>query len=548
MHRSTYDYIVVGAGSAGAVLAARLSEDGRFRVLLLEAGPRGRSPWVHLPIGYGRTMFHPVLNWRFSTEPEPELAGRRVYWPRGRCLGGSSAINGLIYIRGQPADYDHWAALGNSGWGWREVLPFFLRAESNDRGADAWHGASGPLAVSDIGEAHPLMDAVIAAAGRLGVPHNPDFNGAVQEGVGYFQLTTRNGLRCSTATAYLRPARRRPNLRVEVDALAVRVLFDGRRAAGVEYRTGLRSHRALAAREVVLAAGAVKSPQLLELSGVGDASRLRQLGIPLVHHLPGVGENLQDHLQLRVLYRVSVPFTTNDALRTWRGRARIGLEWLLHRRGPLAVGINQGGLFTRVLPESTTPDVQFHFATLSADLAGARPHPWSGCTFSVCQLRPESRGSIHIRDADPWTAPLIRANYLSHETDRRAAVAALRFTRRLAAAAPLSPFLAAEYRPGTAAASDEDLLQFARTHGATIFHPVGTCRMGSDALAVVDHRLRVHGVAGLRVVVASVMPTLVSGNTHAPTVMIAEKAAAMILEDARGLAGRHADSCAATEI
>jgi choline dehydrogenase len=525
-----YDYIIVGAGSAGCVLANRLSASGRHSVLLLEAGPRDRSPWIHLPIGYGKTMFHGTLNWGFHTEPEAGLHQRSIYWPRGRCLGGSSSINGLIYARGQAADYEHWAALGNTGWGWAEVLPHFLAAESNVRGAGQYHGADGPLAVSDIAEKHELMEAIIAGAASIGVPRNEDFNGTEQEGVGYFQLTTRKGLRCSAATAYLKPARRRPNLHIETDAQATRVLFEGVRASAIEYRQDGRGKTVHAAREVILAAGAVQSPQLLELSGVGDSARIAALGIQPLHHLPGVGENLQDHLQLRMMFKVAKPITTNDDLRTLGGHLRIGLKWLLQRRGPLAIGINQGGLFTRVLPESRTPDIQFHFGTISAELAGAKPHPWSGCTFSVCQLRPESRGAVHAVSPDPFTAPAIQPRYLSADTDCRAAVAALRFSRRLAAAEPLRSYLTEEYRPGPAAGSDEDLLDFARAYGATIFHPAGTCRMGQDPLAVVDQHLRVRGLAGLRVVDASIMPTLVSGNTHAPTVMIAEKAAAMILE------------------
>ncbi|WP_153114747.1 GMC family oxidoreductase [Rhodocyclus tenuis] len=531
---STHDYIIIGAGSAGATLGARLSENGRYSVLLLEAGPADRSPWIHLPIGYGKTMFHPVLNWRLYSEPEVEMAGRRIYWPRGRCLGGSSSINGLIYIRGQAEDYERWAALGNAGWGWRDVLPYFMRSEDNARGSSDYHGAGGPLAVSDIGASHELMEAIIAGAQSLGVARNDDFNGAQQEGVGYFQLTTRRGIRCSSATAYLRPARARHNLRIETDAQATRLLFSGSRASGVEYRQHGKLRGATAAREVILAAGAVHSPQLLELSGIGDASRLAALGIPLLRHLPGVGENLQDHLQLRLIYKVAKPITTNDDLRNLVGKARIGLQWLFKRSGPLAIGINQGGLFTRVLAESATPDIQFHFGTISAEMAGADPHPWSGCTFSVCQLRPESRGSIHVHSRDPALAPQIRPNYLAAETDRRIAVAALRYARRLAATVALAPYLSAEYRPGPEVASDEQLLQFARDYGATIFHPVGTCAMGNGEQAVVDQRLRVRGVSGLRVADASIMPTLVSGNTNAPAIMIAEKAAAMILEDAAG--------------
>jgi choline dehydrogenase len=527
-----YDYVIVGAGSAGCVLAQRLSENGRHTVLLLEAGPKDSSPWIHIPIGYGKTMFHPVYNWRFYTEPEPGMNQRCVYWPRGRGLGGSSSINGLIFVRGQPEDYDHWAALGNRGWAWREVLPYFRKSEHNTRGANEFHGVEGPMWCSDIGEKHELMEAIIRAGNELGVPRNDDFNGAAQEGVGYYQLFTRNGWRCSSATAYLRPAQKRGNLRVETGAQATVIRFEGTRARAVKYLQQGTTREARAAREIILAAGALQSPQLLQLSGVGRASMLEEIGIPVIKDLPGVGENLQDHLQLRLMYKVRKAITTNDQLRSLGGRLHIGLKWLLLRQGPLAIGINQGGLFTRVLPESKTPDIQFHFATLSAEMAGGKPHDWPGCTFSVCQLRPESRGTVMIKSRDPLEPPAMRPNYLSSETDRRCAVAAMKFARRLAAAPALTEYMAEEYRPGTAAASDGELLEFARNHGATIFHPSGTCRMGGDPLAVVDERLRVHGVAGLRVVDCSIMPALISGNTHAPVVMIAEKAADMIREDA----------------
>jgi choline dehydrogenase len=528
---SLYDYVIVGAGSAGCVLANRLSASGRHRVLLLEAGPPDRSIWIHIPIGYGKTMFHPVYNWGFSTEPDPGMNGRRIYWPRGRGLGGSSSINGLIFIRGQPQDYDRWAALGNPGWAWRDVLPYFIRSEHNTRGASAYHGADGPLWCSDIEDKHELMEAIIRAAGEIGVPRNDDFNGPSQEGVGYYQLFTRNGWRCSTAVAYLRPARKRANLRIETDAHATAVLFEGARATGVRYRQRGVERVAAAAREVILAAGALQSPQLLQLSGVGRAEELVRLGIPVVRDLPGVGENLQDHLQLRLIYRVAKPITTNDELRSAFGKLRIGLKWLLQRKGPLAIGINQGGLFTRVLPESETPDIQFHFATLSADMAGGEPHPWSGCTFSVCQLRPESRGRVIVRSRDPFQPPAMIPNYLSTETDCRCAVEGIKFARRLAAAPALREYLIEEYRPGPAAARDEQLLEFARDYGATIFHPSGTCKMGEDRMAVVDARLRVRGVAGLRVADCSIMPTLVSGNTNAAAVMIGEKASDLVLED-----------------
>jgi choline dehydrogenase len=530
-----YDYIIVGAGSAGCVLANRLSADGRHSVLLLEAGPRNRNPWIHIPIGYAKTMFHPTLNWRFYTEPEPQMNGRNVYWPRGRTLGGSSSINGLIYIRGQHDDYDHWAALGNSGWSFTDVLPYFRKLEHNVRGASEYHGADGPLWASDIERKHPLVEALIAAANELDIPRNDDFNGTAQEGAGYYQLTTRHGLRCSTATAYLRPAERRANLDVQTDAHATRIAFDGTRASGVSYRRDKRDVVAVARREIILCAGALQSPQLLQLSGVGAPELLQRFGIGVVHPLPGVGLNLQDHLQARVIFRCTQPVTTNDALRTWRGKLGIGLDFILHRRGPMAVGINQGGLFARALATSIRPDVQFHFATLSSDMAGSSVHEFSGFTMSVCQLRPDSRGHVRIASTDPLAPPLMQANYLSTDHDRATLVAGIRLARRLATTRALSPFVAAEYRPGPAATTDDDLLEFAKNTGGTIFHPSGTTKMGpaSDPNAVVDAELRVHGTTRLRVVDCGIMPTLTSGNTNAPVVMIAEKAADMILRDAR---------------
>ena len=528
-----FDYVIVGGGTAGCVLANRLSANGTNRVLLLEAGPEDRYPWIHIPIGYGKTMFHPVYNWGFSTDPDPGMDNRRIYWPRGRCLGGSSSINGLIYVRGQPEDYDRWAAAGNRGWGWRDVLPWFVRSEGNQRGASPTHGADGPLKCSDIGARHELMEAIIAGAGELGVPRTDDFNGGVQEGVGYYQLFTDRGWRCSTAVAYLKPARGRANLVVATNAQAARVILDGGRATGVEYRRGGSMHTVHARCEVILAAGALQSPQLLLLSGIGPGAALAAQGIAVARDLPGVGENLQDHLQLRLLYRCSKPITTNDDLASWWRTVKIGLQWLATRSGPLAIGINQGGLFTRVMEDSATPDIQFHFATLSADMAGAKPHPFPGFTMSVCQLRPTSRGHVRLASTDPFAAPSMQPHYLSTEEDRACAVAALRFARRLAATRALSPYIVEEIRPGAAAQGDDELLAFARAYGATIFHPSGTCKMGRDPMAVVDDRLRVHGVDALRVVDCSIMPTLVSGNTNAPVVMIAEKASDMILEDAR---------------
>lgn len=535
----TYDYIVVGAGSAGCVLAARLSEDPRNQVLLLEAGPTDRSPWIHLPIGYGKTMWSPVYNWKFETDPEPNMNGRRIYWPRGKTLGGSSSINGLIYIRGQAEDYDHWAALGNEGWAFRDVLPYFIKSEGNVRGDSEFHGGRGPLQVSDIGAKHELIEAFIAGAEENGVPRTDDFNGASQEGAGYYQLTTRNGLRCSTAKGYLAGARRRPNLHIETNAQATGLALRGKRVVGVHYRQHGQASQAMAGCEVILCAGAIQSPQLLQLSGIGPRQLLEDLGVPVAHDLPGVGENLQDHLQIRLGFECSKPITTNDQLNSLLGQARLGLEWLLHRSGPLAVGINQGGCFMHALrdadgrPIAKTPDIQFHVATLSADMAGGKVHPYSGFTMSVCQLRPESRGHVRIRSRDPLQPPGMQPRYLDTQLDRDTNVAAVRAARAIAASSAMAPYVKREVKPGREAQSYDELLEFCRNNGATIFHPSGTCRMGRDAMAVVDARLRVHGVKGIRVVDCSVMPTLVSGNTNAPVVMMAEKAADMIREDAR---------------
>lgn len=527
------EYIVIGAGSAGCVLANRLSADGRNKVLLLEAGPKDNYLWIHIPIGYGKTMFHKAYNWGFYTDPEANMKDRRIYWPRGRGLGGSSSINGLIFIRGQREDYDHWAQLGNAGWDWNSVLPYFIKSEHNSRGASETHGGDGPLWSSDIVEKSELMEAIIRGAGELGVPRTNDFNGGDQEGVGYFQLFTHNGWRISSAVAYLKPAKGRSNLRIETDAQATGLIMQGKRAVGVRYVQNGVVKEARASREVILSAGALQSPQLLQLSGIGPASLLQHHGIDVVHDLPGVGQNLQDHLQFRLMFRVSKPITTNDDLRSLAGQARIGLKWLMKGTGPLGIGINQGGLFTRILPGSQTPDIQFHFSTLSADMAGGKPHDWPGCTFSVCQLRPESRGSVEIRSTDPLEPPSMRPNYLAAETDRICAVESIKYARKIASTPALSSYIAGEYKPGAGVQSDDEILDFARENGATIFHPSGTCKMGSDPMAVTDARLRVHGIGGLRVVDCSIMPTLVSGNTHAPAVMIAEKAADMILTDSK---------------
>ena len=526
-----HDYIVVGAGSAGCVLAARLSEDPATRVLLLEAGGKDSNPWIHIPVGYFKTMHNPETDWCYRTEPEPSLDGRSLDWPRGKVLGGSSSINGLLYVRGQAGDYDHWRQLGNPGWSFDDVLPYFIKAEDQQRGADEWHGTGGPLAVSDMRVRRDVCDAFIAGAEEIGIPRNDDINGARQEGAGYFQLTARNGRRWSTAVGYLRPARRRPNLRTVTRAHVHRLCFDGRRAAGVRYAVGPDVHEVRARAEVLLCAGAIGSPQILQLSGVGPADLLRIHGIAPVHELPEVGENLQDHLQLRSVYRCTRP-TLNDEVNNPLRKMFIGLEYLVRRSGPMSMGASQVYAFARTRPELETPDIQLHFQPLSADKPGEGLHRFSAFTASVCQLRPESRGRIRIKHSDPYAYPAIEPSYLATAQDRSTAVAGLRMTRAIAGSRAMRPFVEEELLPGPEVRTDEELLEAARGIAQTIYHPVGTCAMGPGPDAVVDERLRVRGIDGLRVVDASVMPAITSGNTNAPTIMIAEKAADMIRADA----------------
>lgn len=528
-----FDYIVVGAGSAGCVLANRLSESGRHSVLLLEAGPKDSNIWIHVPLGYGRLFKEKSVNWMYQTEPEPGLGGRSVFQPRGKVLGGSSSINGLLYVRGQREDYDRWRQLGNAGWGYDDVLPYFKKAEDQERGADEFHGTGGPLPVSDLLHADPLSTAFVAAAAETGIPFNRDFNGASQEGAGFFQATTRKGQRASTAVAYLRPARRRSNLKVETSALGQRILFEGRRAVAIEYRRGAELRQARARKEIVVSSGAYNSPQLLQLSGVGPADLLDKHGIDVVLDAPGVGHGLQDHMQVRVVMRCTQRITLNDTINHPIRRTLAGLRYAALRQGWLTIAAGTAGAFLKTSPRLASPDVQIHFLPFSTDKMGEKLHAFSGFTASVCQLRPESRGSLRIRSADPTVPPEIRINYLATETDRTTNVAALKILRRILAAPALKPFVAEEVDPGAKVSTDEELLEFCRQRGSTIYHPTSTCRMGDDPLAVVDRRLRVRGLEGLRVVDASVMPDLVSGNTNAPIIMIAEKASDMILEDAR---------------
>jgi len=535
-----FDYVIVGAGSAGCVLANRLSVDPRVSVLLLEAGGRDNYIWIHIPIGYLYTQNNPRTDWCFKTEPETGLNGRALSYPRGRVLGGCSSINGMIYMRGQARDYDQWRQLGNVGWSWDDVLPYFRRTEDQVRGADEAHGVGGEWRVEEMRLSWEILDAFRAAAAEIGIPPTDDFNRGNNEGCGYFQVNQRRGVRVSAATAFLRPARGRANLTVLTGAEARAVLFEGRRARGVAFaRKGIADEAE--AGEVVLAAGAVGSPHLLELSGVGQGALLKERGIAVRHELPGVGENLQDHLQIRMAYRVSHTRTLNERANSLIGRIGMGLEYFLFRRGPLTMAPSQLGCFTKSDASRDTPDLEYHVQPLSLDRFDAPPHAFPAFTASVCNLRPESRGSVHLKGPEPGQAPAIRPNYLASEQDRRVAVAAMRLTRRIAAAKALARFEPAEFRPGPAAESDEALVRAAGDIGTTIFHPVGTCRMGTDKLAVVDPRLCVHGLAGLRIADASVMPVITSGNTNAPTIMIAEKAADMIVADrAAGKGNGHA--------
>ena len=527
----TFDYIIVGAGSAGCVLANRLTASGRHRVLLLEAGGHDRHFWIHVPLGYGKLFTDARVNWLYSSEPEPELNNRQIIQPRGKVLGGSSSINGLLYVRGQAEDFDHWRQLGNAGWSFDDVLPYFRKAENQERGADELHGNGGPLCVSDVG-AHPLCEAFIDAAEQAGFPRNDDFNGSSQEGAGYFQVTCRKGRRCSTAVGYLRPVRRRPNLAIAANALTTRLLFEGRRAVGVEYRQGDEVRTARANGEVIVASGAFGSPQLLQLSGLGPASLLQEFGIGVVADMPGVGADLQDHFQVRFGYKCNEPITINDMVGSLRGRVAAGLNYLLFRKGFFTIGAGYAGGFFRTDPRLPTPDVQVHFIPFSAESVGQKLHAWPGFIASVCQLRPESRGHVRIKSDDPRQAPAIQPRYMTASSDRDVMIEGMKVLRRIMGQPAIRRYIVEERVPGPQCTSDADLLAFARANGTTVFHPTSTCRMGSDVTAVVDERLRVHGFEGLRVIDGSVMPTVVSGNTNAAIIMIAEKGADMILKDA----------------
>ncbi|MGH7096835.1 MAG: GMC family oxidoreductase [Stellaceae bacterium] len=527
------DFVVIGAGSAGCAVAARLSEDSATRVILIEAGGEDNHRWIHIPLGFGKTFADPRVNWCYETEPDAGAAGRRIFWPRGKVLGGSSSINGMVYIRGQSEDFDHWRQLGNAGWSFADVLPYFRRAEHQMRGADDYHGTGGPLCVSDVANKHPICGAFIDGAAALGFPRNDDFNGAVQEGVGWHQTTTRAGRRCSTAVGYLRPAMTRPNLRVLTRALTEKILFDGRRATGVSFHQDGQTKTARATREVILCGGAINSPQLLMLSGIGPAEHVQAFGIPVAAALPGVGQCLQDHYSAPIKLKCTLPLTVNDVMRSNMRKLEAGIRYYLFHDGPLAMGTSPAALFARTRVELASPDIKISVSPFSAERPQDGLHPWSGFTLIAYQLRPESRGEIKLKSARPEDPPAVTPNYLSNELDQRTIVAGLKLCRQVLEQPPMRRYIAEEFQPGPKVASDEELLAYARARGGTVFHPTSTCRMGSDPLAVVDAALAVHGLTGLRVADASIMPTVVSGNTNAATIMIGEKCADLARREVR---------------
>ena len=534
-----YDYVIVGAGTAGCVLANRLTEDGKTSVLLIEAGGSDLSIWIQMPIGYGRTFFDRRINWMYDTEPVEALGGRRSYWPRGKVVGGSGSINAMVYVRGQPHDFEDWQAQGNPGWGWDDVLPFFKKSEDFDWHS-AYHGRGGPQHVTDISpHAHPICHSFIESAESLGFAPTSDFNGSQPDGVGLYQINTRGGWRASTANAFLHPALKRKSLKLETKALVSRVLFEGRRATGVEYTRRGTTHRVKARREVILSGGAINSPQLLMLSGIGDPAHLKAMGIEPLIAARAVGRNLQDHLAVSYFYKARTA-TLNDVLYPALGKTLAGLRYLFDRAGPLSMSVNQSGGFVRSDPAQVEPNLQLYFSPVSytktplAERRLTQPDPFSAFLLSCNACRPTSRGTVAITSADPFLPPAIQPNYLSTQIDIDEALAGARLLRRLAATAPLSNIITSEIAPGADVMSDEGLLADFRARADTVYHPVGTCGMGPDpATSVVDARLRVHGTQGLRVIDASIFPTLTSGNTNAPTVMVAEKGAAMVADDAR---------------
>jgi choline dehydrogenase len=531
----TYDFIVTGAGSAGCVVAARLSENGRYRVLLLEAGPPDTNLWIHIPLGFAKTYVNPAVNWKFETVAQPQLDGRKLYIPRGKTLGGSSSINGMVYIRGNHADYDEWRQRGCEGWDWDSVLPFFKKAENQARGADDFHGTGGPLHVSDQPSKFELAEAALAACVQAGIPRNPDFNGAQQEGCGYYQTTTSNKRRWSTAKAYLEPAKTRPNLVIQTGAHATKILIENNRAVGVEYQSPQGTRTALVHNEIVVSGGAYGSPQLLLLSGLGPAAHLQDMGIPVVRDMPAVGSNLHDHFNTNLNWRISKPITLNDLENSWPRKIAAAAQYALFRTGPMASNGIHSGAFTRSDPRLERPDIQiniFEWSTLERSKDRVKPHPFPGFTLMPVHLRPDGRGTVRLGSPDPLAPPAILFDYLRTDYDMQALLFGIGLCRRIAAQPALKPYVMEELTPGAAVANETDLIAYIRASGVSNQHPTSSCAMGTGTNSVVDPRLRVHGIAGLRVADASIMPVVVAGNTNAPTIMIGEKAAAMILDDA----------------
>jgi choline dehydrogenase len=532
----SFDYIIVGAGSAGSVLANRLTRDPDVNVLLLEAGGDDNWIWIHIPVGYLYCIGNPRTDWMYRTEPDEGLNGRTIHYARGKVLGGCSSINAMVYMRGQARDYDEWASLtDDASWSWNNVLPIFKRSEDNWRGGSELHGAGGEWRVEQQRLSWEILDAFAAAANEIGIPKTDDFNRGTNEGTGKFEVNQRRGVRWNTTKAFLRPVMQRPNLKVMTGALVKKLRLDGKRVTGIEFDLAGEACFAEAKIETLLSAGSIGSTQILQLSGIGAGTHLQSLGIPVAHELRGVGENLQDHLQLRMAFKVQNVVTMNQIANSMLGKARIGLEYLFFKTGPLTMAPSQLGVFTRSGVEYATPNLEYHVQPLSLDKFGDPLHRFPAFTASVCNLRPTSRGHVRIQSSDPRQAPKIKLNYLSTDIDRQIAADSLKLTRRIVAANALKKYAPDEFLPGPQVATDAQLAQAAGDIGTTIFHPVGTCKMGisSDPLAVVDTRLRVHGLTGLRVVDASVMPTITSGNTNSPTIMIAEKASDMIREDRR---------------